>query len=139
MRVVFLIMANLVIFAFLLVVSVIVIPLNMARLAYRKESVSDYLFTLILGQDQIGGSALYGTEDFTISSTTYYLHSKKNRYATCFMNFINGLAYGFVLLFYWSDDRKEVLDIQKNHCKNSYYKELEELRIKSNIGGVNEK
>ena len=134
MKIVLLIVANIVIFIFLLAVSLLIIPLNMSRKAYRKESVSDYLFTLILGQDQLGGSALYGTEDFTISSYTYYLHTKGNKYATHFMKFINALSYGLAYLLYKSKmTSKDKLEAQREHCKNSYKKELEELRQKSLI------
>lgn len=83
------------------------------RKIFRKESLEDYFYSLAIGEDQRGGSYLYGTEDFTISSYTYYLHTKGNKYATWFMKFIDFFAS---------------LLGDKEHCKNSFSKEFEELK-----------
>jgi len=61
---------------------------------------------LAIGEDQRGGSYLYGTEDYTISSYTYILHARGNKYATWFMKFID-----FFALYLQNKDK---------HCEKSY-------------------
>jgi hypothetical protein len=132
MKTIVLLFSNIVIFVLVVGTSVLIVPLNMARKLYRKDDVAEYLFKILLGQDQVWGSTLYGTEDFTTSSWTYYLHSKGNKSATYFMHLINGLAYSVTWILFKSGLADEAtLDKQKKHCMHSYYKELYELKMKS--------
>ena len=80
--------------AAIVVVSVVSAPaiiLNTLRKTFRRESIKKYFFTIAIGFDQAGGSILYGKEDWTVSSWTYYLSQRGNRYATVFMRFIDRL------------------------------------------------
>ena len=86
----------------------IVLILQFARKAYRKESLSKYLYTLAVSLDQLGGSLLYGEEDWTISSIAYYNAFYRQRHKW-FMNFIN---------FLFQD---------RLHCENSFNTEYLEL------------
>lgn len=95
------------------IVSLLAILVQIPRKALRKESLEKYFYSLAISEDQRGGSYLYGTEDFTISSYTYYLHTKGNKYATYFMRFIDSFA---------------LLLGDKEHCKNAFEKELEEFK-----------
>lgn len=81
------------------------------RKIYRKESISDYLYVVAIGFDQAGGSILYGQEDWTVSSWTYHLECKRNKYAHVFRVIID-LLFG------------------KDHCKESFEKEARELNFK---------
>ncbi len=79
---------------------------QIVRKAIRKESLEDYFYSLIIGLDQLGGTILYGLEDWCISSIAYYDSQKgKNIYLEKFINFL------------FKD---------KEHCKNSYFTELKE-------------
>lgn len=84
-----------------------VIIINMIRKACRRESVSEYLFTIAIGFDQAGGSILYEQEDWTVSSWTYYLYRNND----------NPDAKRFMLFVDWF--------FGPDHCKNSFIKEAE--------------
>ncbi|MFY9141558.1 hypothetical protein [Sulfuricurvum sp.] len=97
----------------ILIISIVSIPaiiLNMIRKVYRRESISKYLLTIAIGFDQAGGSILYGQEDWTVSSWTYYLEQCGNKHAQYFRVIID-LIFG------------------KNHCKESYFAEAERLKF----------
>ncbi len=96
------------------IVAIVGFIVQIPRKVLRKESLREYFLILAIGEDQRDGSYLYGTEDYTISSYTYYLHNRGNIYATYFMHFID--FFGFLL-----GDGKE-------HCKKSYEKEVKELK-----------
>jgi len=97
--------------------SFVALPLQIARKIIRKESLHQYFFTLAISEDQRGGSYLYGTEDFTISSMTYYYSDiKQHKWAKIFKSFID-----FFAIFFAN---------QKEHCKRSYYNELREFKQK---------
>ena len=85
-----------------------VFAVQIFRKIWFKESLSDYFRTIAIGLDQLGGSLIYSQEDWTISSYTYYLSQKGNKYAYFFMQFIN---------FFFG----------KEHCKKSYENEKKEL------------
>ena len=101
-------MLNLFLLVVALVLVVILTPIifmvQIVRVYFRAESVSNYLLTVAIGLDQLGGSVLYERPDWTVSSYTYYLHSKNNKYATMFMKLID-LLFG------------------KDHCLNSFISE----------------
>lgn len=78
---------------------------------FKKGSLSDYFYSLAIGLDQLGGSIIYGLEDWKISSVAYY-DAKVDKKNIWFMYFIN---------FLFQD---------KNHCKNSYQHEFNELKVK---------
>lgn len=117
------------------------IILNTLRKVYRREDLSEYYFTIAVGNDQVGASAIYGTEDWTISSYTYYLHLKGNFFATWFMHFVNFLAvfvvyavhFFFLVLMPW-EYKKTVKSFhlsrkrEREHCKNSYINEKKEFQ-----------
>jgi len=87
---------------------------NLVRKPIMGESLADYFMTLAIGEDQLGGSYLYATEDYTVSSWTYKLHAKgNNMWATGFMRFIDFFAW--------------VLAGQTDHCRKSYTHETSEL------------
>ena len=67
-----------------------------------------YWMSVAVGLDQVGGSLLYGTEDWTVSSWTYYECSNRGKYCF-FMKFIDWI-FG------------------DGHCKRSYEKESKEGR-----------
>ena len=97
--------------------SFIALPLQIIRKIIKREPLHQYFFTLAIGEDQRGGSYLYGTEDFTISSMTYYYADIKNyKWAKIFKNFIDFFA--------------KIFANQKEHCKQSYYNELKEFKEK---------
>ncbi len=83
---------------------ILIILIQSIRKAIKKESISQYLFSILLGVDQLGGSIIYGLEDWTISSVAHF--DAKNNHNKWFERFIN-------TLFFW----------EKEHCKNSFEKE----------------
>lgn len=92
--------------------SVPMIIIGVIRKLYRKESIGDYMIVIAIGFDQVGGSILYGQEDWTVSSWTYHLAQSGNIYAEYFRVFID-LIFG------------------KNHCRESFEKEAKELKFKA--------
>ena len=95
--------------------SIPAVVLNTIRKRYRRESLKEYFKTVAIGFDQAGGSILYGQEDWTVSSWTYYLWRKSegmNKPAEYFMDFINTLF------------------MDHNHCEDSFYKEAEKTNFK---------
>lgn len=83
-----------------LILTPIVFSIQLIRKSFRKESLPEYFHVLAIGLDQLGGSIIYGYEDWCISSIAYYDASRgKNIW---FMKFIN-------LLFQ-----------DPEHCKKSY-------------------
>jgi len=96
--------------------SVLSFVFQIFRKTLRGESISEYLICLAIGEDQRGGSYLYGTEDYTISSYTYILHARGNKYATWFMKFIDFFA--------------RYLQNKDRHCEKAYNYEHHTLRRK---------
>jgi len=77
-----------------------------------KHAELDKLFlTLAIGEDQRGGTYLYLTEDWTISSYTYYLGVIKDK----------KIIYYFMLFI---DFFPKIFGITNNHCEESYFSEL---------------
>jgi len=100
----------LVAFVLILVLALPVFIFNSLRLLYRKEKIEKYFFSLAISLDQLGGTLLYQQEDWTVSSYTYYLCTKKNNsYACWFMKFIDTI-FG------------------ENHCFESYETEKTEFK-----------
>ena len=98
-------------FILMLIAYVLVFTLAPFVIVWRSIKTKDkksYWQSVAVGLDQSGGAILYGTEDWTVSSWTYYLCSKRKKYCW-FMGLID-LLFG------------------KEHCKNSYLKEKKELR-----------
>jgi len=89
----------------MLLVTLLALPVLLIGSIFRKDKKS-YWRTVAIGFDQVGGSLLYGTEDWTISSWTYLQCSGLNRLCW-FMKFID-FIFG------------------KGHCKRSYLKERKE-------------
>lgn len=93
----------------IIVMALVTLPLiviNLMRKLYCGENIQSYFHTIAIGFDQAGGSILYGQEDWTVSSWTYWLFvAKGNRYAYRFMQFID-LFFG------------------KDHCEKSYLWEV---------------
>lgn len=99
----------------MLIVSVASVPaiiLNTIRKLLRRETIKEYFKTIAIGFDQAGGSILYGQEDWTVSSWTYYLYRTGNKDAERFMTFIDWM-FG------------------ADHCAKSFYKEAEQLKFKA--------
>ncbi len=110
-------------FLFFLIASIILFNIvclfaffaQILRKILRCENLKKYFLTCAIAEDQRAGSYLYGTEDFTISSYTYFLAMKKNNiFAFYFMQFIDFFAY--------------LLGDGKEHCKKAYEKEDFELK-----------
>lgn len=83
---------------------------QIVRKPFKNESLKKYFLALAIGLDQLGGSIIYGLEDWCISSVAYYdaEHGKN----VWFMNLIN---------FLFND---------KEHCKKSYENEFKKLGVK---------
>lgn len=94
----------------------IAILINTIRKTFRKEKLKEYFLIIAIGFDQAGGSILYGQEDWTVSSWTFYLWRKSegmNQSASVFMSFINTLF------------------MDEHHCENSFYAEAKRLNFKA--------
>ena len=97
------------------VLSVPALMLNTLRKLYRREKLKEYFHIVALGFDQAGGSILYGQEDWTVSSWTFYLWRKSegmNQSAYYFMRFINTLF------------------LDQKHCEDSFYNEAQKQNFK---------
>ena len=94
----------------ILIVTIPVIVLNIVRKVYRRESMHDYFFTIAVGFDQVGGSILYGQEDWTISSWTYILSYRGSKSAQVFMKVIDSI-------------------FSELHCQNSFNTEVEKMKF----------
>lgn len=103
---------NFLLFIFALVLIIIGAPIifivQIFRKLYRKESVNKYIHLLAVALDQLGGSLIYGEEDWCISSIAYY-HAEIENKNKWFMHLIN---------FLFND---------KNHCRISFETEYKEL------------
>lgn len=77
----------------------------------KRESAASYCKVVAIGVDQMLGSILYKTEDWTISSYTYWLSTKNQMGAVIFSKVIDFFAYPF----------------QRNHCATAYQRESEEI------------
>jgi len=93
--------------ALFIIIAPFALPFQLMRKAKRRESISDYLFTIAIGIDQLGGAILYEKENWTVSSYTYYLCSESRTFA-CRFNKIIDFLFGE-----W-------------HCRDSYYRERRE-------------
>ena len=91
---------------------VVFISALMRELA-EKKPLAPYCKVVAVGIDQMLGSVMYKTEDWTISSYTHWLASKGQMGAVIFENVIDFFAYPF----------------QRNHCESAYKMELEELGL----------
>ncbi len=70
-----------------------------------RENKSKYFKSIAIGLDQLGGSILYSQPDWTVSSWTYYRCKNGYKFCCWFMKFID-FIFG------------------KEHCKKSFYKEI---------------
>ncbi len=99
-------------FALMLLACILLIPLaplalsgQIIRHIIMRKPLGNLWWSTAIGLDQLGGSILYGEPDWTISSRTWWLADRGNRWARGFMRIIN-LFFG------------------KNHCQNSYRNEF---------------
>ena len=104
---------------------------NLMRKIYRKESLLKYFLAIVVSNDQHGGTVLFTTEDFTISSSLYKLSQKRNKVATIAMNMVDFIArlvadglYNIRFI------NKDEWMRQQTHCKSAYIRELEEFRLR---------
>lgn len=98
-------------FVLVTVLTPLALAINILRHLALGVSVNDYLYSVAIGFDQAGGSVIYGQEDYTISSYTYYLARYKNNvYAEKFMRFID-FIFG------------------ENHCEESFKKEASKRNV----------
>jgi len=121
-----LIVANIVTSVVLVLSAPFVITWNTIRIIKEhktKKKLEEYFMNILLGQDQVGGSLLYGTVDFTISSWSYFL-SKSNKRIYIFMRFIDFMAYKLSLVL---TTDKQVQREQKVHCHSSFVTEIREM------------
>jgi len=86
-------------------VALLALPVLLISSIFRKDK-KRYWQSVAIGFDQVGGSLLYGTEDWTISSWTHYNCAKLHRLCW-FRAFIDSI-FG------------------KGHCARSYKKESKE-------------
>lgn len=101
----------------IVLISVLALPvfmLNIIRKLYRKESIQDYFKVISFGFDQVGGSIIYSQEDWKVSSWTYRLEIKGNKYAGYFRRFID---------YFFGHE----------HCMDSFIKEAHELNFKGDV------
>ena len=96
----------------IVILSMPALVLNTIRKVYRSETIEDYFYVVALGFDQLGGSLLYGQEDWTVSSWTYHLAINKQNY--------NAVQFMTLIDFFFG----------KNHCQNSFIKEADQLNFK---------
>ena len=101
-------------FALMLVAIVLtvllIIPATIGQIIrhlFTARSLSDLWWDIAIGLDQLGGAVLYGEPDWTVSSRTYWLRSRGNRYAAMFERVID-LLFG------------------SGHCKQTYENEFGE-------------
>jgi hypothetical protein len=104
---------------------------NVIRKIYRRESLVKYFLAIVVSTDQHGGTVLFATEDFTISSSLYKLSQKRNKVATIAMNMVDAIARVVADGLYKIRfiDKDEWIR-QQTHCKSAYVRELEEFRLK---------
>ena len=92
-------------------ITIIFIPLltigQILRHLLTHRSLSVLWFKIALGHDQLWGATVYLEEDWTVSSRTYFLRSRGNRYAAGFEKLINLL-------------------LGKDHCELAYLNEFTE-------------
>ena len=104
---------------------------NVMRKIYRKESLLKYFLAIVVSNDQHGGTVLFTTEDFTISSSLYKLSQKRNKVATIAMNMVDFIARvvadGLYNIRFINEDEWMR---QQTHCKSAYIRELEEFRLR---------
>jgi len=81
------------------------------RLLIMGKPIRSLFWNVAIGLDQLGGSILYLEPDWTVSSRTYWLRVKGNKYALYFEKFIN-VFFG------------------KGHCEISYINEFNKGLIK---------
>ena len=112
-----LIKASLLLIVALVLVALLLPPafiLRTLRGILRKDSLPTYLITCAIGLDQLGSAVLYAEEDWTVSSMTYEKSIAGNVYATGFMRLIDFFAF--------------TLGGQVEHCKNSYFNEIQKIK-----------
>ena len=88
----------------LIIITIVTLPLiavSVIRRLLGHGGLDDYFMVVAIGFDQLGGSILYGQEDWTVSSWTYVLAYRENKEAQRFMKIIN-FIFG------------------ENHCEKSY-------------------
>jgi hypothetical protein len=115
----------------LLTVGTAVFIINSIRTIYRKESLLKYFLSIIESQDQLGGTIIFKSLDFTISSKLYEGHERGNIYASFFMNIVDILAM-FIAKGLYSIKYISLTEYQrqKTHCKSAYEKEMNEFKEK---------
>jgi len=80
-------------------------------ISIKNKQLAEFFLILAVGEDQRGGTYMYLTEDWTISSYTYCLGVIKNKkFFYYFMKFIDFLP--------------SICGVKKDHCKHSYKNEL---------------
>lgn len=86
------------------------ILLQLGRKLYRRESLHEYLYTIAIGIDQLGGSIIFNEPDYTISTMLYVYSEKGNKYARKAMKLLDFIA--------------EKLGDGPKHCKKSHEWEM---------------
>ena len=86
----------------------ILIHKSIQKSFHKEDSLTEYYYQLAVSTSQYYASFLYETEDWTTSSLSYY---KRNRETKAYILRV------FIDLL-----------LGKNHCKNSYEKEREEIK-----------
>lgn len=89
-----------------------------------------YMVSTMVSNDQHGGTLIFGTEDWTISSNLYRYRDES--VWNFFRRVVNYFAYRVVFLLYKLGlvDEKE-LQRQKTHCESAYIKEQREFRYRA--------
>jgi len=83
---------------------------QMLRFLVMKKPLTELWWDIAIGLDQLGGAILYGEPDWTVSSRTYWLRKRGNRYAAAFEHVID-----FIL--------------GRGHCQNAYKHEFGEMDV----------
>jgi hypothetical protein len=111
-------MLNIFFALFLIIISVVLLiifaPIGIIFGVVRERSnLYMYFKKIAISIDQVGGTIMYGTEDWTISSYTHLMAKYGGHIeAIVFEKFVNALAYPF----------------EKNHCWAAYERERLELK-----------
>jgi len=89
-----------------------------------------YMFSVMVSNDQHGGTLIFGTEDWTISSNLYKYRDES--VWNFFRRIVNYLAYRIAKMLYALGliDNKQ-FQRQKRHCESAYRKELKEFRYRT--------
>jgi hypothetical protein len=93
-------------FMFAALISNILFGLPVFLWGLYKYQIGDYVYTVAIGLDQLGGSLIYNKVNWTVSGYTHYMSERYGGKYTKFKRLINWLF------------------ADQHHCKEAYYWDL---------------